>query len=151
MLGAFRIPWEINVSGRRTRGTGLPRVGTVEHKIRIGERDSWICGICHQPIDSALSVYESDDAATVDHIVPRVAGGTHEDSNLQIAHLKCNNAKGVRGYVGRSRQPKPAPKQPTRVNGIKMCSKCHEVPAQGYCRECMKAYLKARQKPRSAA
>jgi len=133
------------MSGRRMPGTGLPRVGTVAHKIRIGERDGWTCGICHQPIDPALSVYESDDAATVDHIVPRVAGGTHEDGNLQIAHLRCNNAKGVRGYVGRSRQPRAQATPVLRsrnVNAFKLCSSCHAVPARGYCRDCKREHLR---------
>lgn len=128
----FLTKKEINMSGRRKRN-GLPRVGTRENKIRIGTRDRWVCGICHIPIDPGLSVYESDYAATIDHIMPRMAGGTHEDSNLQISHLKCNLDKGMSGYVGKKRAP-----------SIKMCSKCHEVPARGYCRECRQVYFEAR-------
>ena len=84
------------MSGRRRRNTGLPRVGTIAHKKRIGVRDGWICGICHKSIDPNLSVYESIWAAVVDHILPKRLGGNHEDENLQIAHYECNRIKGQR-------------------------------------------------------
>jgi hypothetical protein len=32
-------------------------------------------------------------AASIDHIVPRSRGGTNDDGNLQIAHLRCNLLK----------------------------------------------------------
>ena len=76
------------------RGTGLPPVGTVAHKLRIGNRDGWICGICNCLIDPALSVYESIWTGVIDHIWPRAKGGGHEDDNLQIAHYECNRIKG---------------------------------------------------------
>lgn len=82
------------MSGRRHPGTGLPGIGTKAHRIRIGQRDGWFCGICWQPIDPDLSVYESIWASVVDHKQPKWAGGTHEDDNLQIAHYECNRIKG---------------------------------------------------------
>jgi 5-methylcytosine-specific restriction endonuclease McrA len=82
------------MSGRRRQGTGTPAVGTPAHRQRIGDRDSWRCGICTEPVDPALSVYESIWAAVVDHIIPRSRGGSHDDSNIQIAHYECNRLKG---------------------------------------------------------
>lgn len=35
-------------------------------------------------------------ANTVDHIVPRIMGGTHHPSNLRACCSKCNSAKGDR-------------------------------------------------------
>jgi 5-methylcytosine-specific restriction endonuclease McrA len=86
------------MSGNRRRGTGLPRVGTKEHKQRIGERDNWICGLCGWFIIPTLSVYDTSEgkwAAVIDHIVPRCIGGNHEDENLQIAHYQCNWIKSI--------------------------------------------------------
>ena len=82
------------MSGGRQRNTGFPRVGTVAHKLRVAERDNWVCGICGTRVDYKLSVYDSIWAAVVDHIMPKWAGGSHEDSNLQIAHYECNRLKG---------------------------------------------------------
>ncbi|WP_354596069.1 HNH endonuclease signature motif containing protein [Streptomyces sp. JL1001] len=50
-----------------------------------------------------MSLRRSDDAkwcASVDHVVPRALGGTHEPSNLQLAHLYCNQVKSdLRGAI----------------------------------------------------
>ena len=74
--------------------SNMPRVGTKEYKTYIGNRDGWICGICRSAVDPELSVYESIWAAVVDHVIPRFRGGTHDESNLQIAHYECNRLKG---------------------------------------------------------
>ena len=44
------------------------------------------CGICGKPV-----AYKK---ATIDHILPKSKGGGNGIMNLQIAHWKCNNAKG---------------------------------------------------------
>jgi hypothetical protein len=62
---------------------------------QIGERDNWVCGICGCDVDSELSIYESDQAASIDHIIPRSKGGSNKDENLQITHWDCNRIKGV--------------------------------------------------------
>lgn len=61
----------------------------------IFERDNWICGICGKPIDPAVR-HPSPESASLDHIVPLVAGGDHSRSNAQAAHLVCNLRKGER-------------------------------------------------------
>jgi 5-methylcytosine-specific restriction endonuclease McrA len=33
----------------------------------------------------------------LDHIVPLSRGGTHEPSNVQLAHYGCNSKRGAKG------------------------------------------------------
>lgn len=61
----------------------------------VCERDNWICGICHQPVDSTLK-HPHPMSATTDHIVPLSVGGPHTYANIQLAHLRCNASKGKR-------------------------------------------------------
>lgn len=53
----------------------------------------WMCGICSKKIDSSLK-WPNPFAATLDHKIPITKGGTHDESNLQPAHLACNLRKG---------------------------------------------------------
>lgn len=63
----------------------------------IYERDEWVCQLCDCPVLPNLS--PSDIwAPTLDHIVPRSRGGSHEDENLQLAHRWCNSVKGDESY-----------------------------------------------------
>ena len=52
------------------------------------------CGICQMPMDRELK-HPDPMSKSVDHIVPISRGGTHEQSNLQWAHLVCNISKGA--------------------------------------------------------
>ena len=54
------------------------------------------CAICGQPVDFSLRAPDPM-APTLDHIIP-VAKGGHPSAleNLQLAHMRCNRAKGVR-------------------------------------------------------
>ncbi|RYE42573.1 MAG: HNH endonuclease [Hyphomicrobiales bacterium] len=61
-----------------------------KQRLAIYERDLWICGICFEPVDAALAGTDSHWRPSLDHIVPRAKGGTHEPSNLRLAHLWCN-------------------------------------------------------------
>lgn len=45
------------------------------------------CGICEKPVPMGTF--------TVDHIVPRVDGGSDDIENLQLAHSVCNQDKGA--------------------------------------------------------
>ena len=62
----------------------MPR-GWAKTRLRILERDSYLCGICGLP-----------GANSVDHIVPRFQGGTEHDYNLRAAHLTCNVKRHIR-------------------------------------------------------
>lgn len=51
--------------------------------------DCWLCG--------GLMLFgkvTSGDYATLDHVVPRAQGGTHDLGNLKLAHQRCNNLRG---------------------------------------------------------
>lgn len=58
-------------------------------RLAIYERDEWTCQICGLEVDTNLH-YLDDGAATLDHIIPQSAGGTHEPKNLRLAHRICN-------------------------------------------------------------
>lgn len=61
-------------------------------RLDVYDRDRWVCQLCHEPIDRAVS-FPHPRAATIDHITPRSLGGNHEPWNLQTAHWECNRAK----------------------------------------------------------
>lgn len=61
----------------------------------IYERDGWRCRLCGKRVPRDL-VVPDELAATLDHIIPLSAGGTHEPRNCQLAHFRCNVAKGNR-------------------------------------------------------
>lgn len=66
----------------------------------LAQRDGTDCGICHQPIDMTLTRAAGGlDCPSVDHILPRAHGGSHEPANLQLAHLRCNMLKSDRIVV----------------------------------------------------
>lgn len=56
------------------------------------KRDSWVCGICGKPVNKDLK-YPDPESASLDHIIPLAAGGTHTWDNVQLAHLRCNVEK----------------------------------------------------------
>lgn len=82
----------------RARKRGLPRTyGEVMSIERIGQRDAWVCQLCMEPIEDTAT-RKGPGAPCVDHIVP--IGHTmntkhgHTPENVQIAHRRCNEAKG---------------------------------------------------------
>lgn len=55
-----------------------------------------VCGICGNPIDMSLKA-PHPMSPCIDHIVPVSRGGHPSDiENLQIAHMRCNQAKSDR-------------------------------------------------------
>jgi 5-methylcytosine-specific restriction endonuclease McrA len=64
-------------------------------RLEVFERDGWICGICHEPIDRELK-RPDPMAVTLDHIKPVGKGGEHTLDNVQAAHDSCNRRKGGR-------------------------------------------------------
>lgn len=61
----------------------------------LWETGEGLCGICREPLDPAIK-FPDQMCMSVDHIVPLSKGGTHEQSNVQWAHLVCNKRKGAR-------------------------------------------------------
>ena len=70
--------------------------------VRIAETDltfarhdgDWIgkCLICNGPLRFDV---ETANGVTIEHIVPRSAGGSEDLCNLGLTHLRCNAEKGV--------------------------------------------------------
>lgn len=58
----------------------------------IFERDGWRCQLCGCRLSRAKAV-PHPTAATLDHVVPLAAGGTHEPANCQAACFGCNVRK----------------------------------------------------------
>ena len=51
-----------------------------------------VCWLCGQPIDLTASRM-SPGGFSVDHVVPRSKGGTHDLANLRPAHRRCNTRR----------------------------------------------------------
>ena len=54
----------------------------------IYERDGWVCQLCEAPVDPGATAHA--ERASLDHIVPQSRGGSHDSSNLRMAHVGCN-------------------------------------------------------------
>jgi 5-methylcytosine-specific restriction endonuclease McrA len=57
----------------------------------------WICGE-HMAISDSRA--GSENFATFDHLLPKAQGGTRAQTNLKLAHQKCNNLRGDLPIVG---------------------------------------------------
>lgn len=79
---------------RRAKTHGVARVEKFSH-LEVFERDGWRCGICGEAVDGGLA-YPDRRSASLDHIIPIARGGQHERSNVQLAHLVCNQWKHAR-------------------------------------------------------
>ena len=69
------------------------------NRMDVFESDGWRCHLCGKRIRRDM-VVPHPLAATVDHVIPLAAGGTHEPSNCRAAHYLCNSTKGDRFAVG---------------------------------------------------
>lgn len=77
-------------------------------RFRIYERDNYNCQICFKSLKyygfEVRKKYMQEgkmkelikDEATLDHIIPLVAGGTNADDNLRVLCRSCNSSKGGR-------------------------------------------------------
>lgn len=62
----------------------------------IAARDGYRCGLCAKRVDMTKP-WPHPLSPSLDHIIPLTRGGAHDPSNVQLAHLRCNTAKGNRG------------------------------------------------------
>lgn len=84
------LHWQTKDHKRRER---MQQAGfEVFDRREIFERDNWTCGICGEPIDRTLA-HPDPMSASLDHVVPIVAGGGHTRANTQASHLICNLKK----------------------------------------------------------
>ena len=79
---------------RRTRNRAA-FVATVD-RMKVFEAEGWKCHICGRPVKRGVNPRDPL-AASIDHIVPISKGGTHEPSNVRLAHMGCNGKRGARG------------------------------------------------------
>lgn len=56
---------------------------------------STTCGLCGITVDMSLT-YPEPMSPSIDHITPLSKGGTHQLSNAQLTHLRCNIQKGAK-------------------------------------------------------
>lgn len=77
------------------RGSGATFKVSPLVRAGIYERDSWTCQLCFNPVDPALRAPHVW-SATLDHVIPQshMLIPDHSPSNLRLAHLWCNSARG---------------------------------------------------------
>jgi hypothetical protein len=83
---------------KRAEAQRRRRVLHLESKVEDVDTEAlWTgaCGLCAEPIDKSLR-FPHPQSKSIDHIRPVSLGGTHEQANLQWAHLHCNISKGAR-------------------------------------------------------
>lgn len=78
------------VSGGNLRRLNSRRRKTKRKKLR--ERDGDLCWICRRAMDFKGSAV-GPEFATIDHVLPRSQGGSHDIDNLRLAHRRCNLAR----------------------------------------------------------
>jgi HNH endonuclease len=67
-----------------------------QNKWRFIHRAEPVCALCGGVVDKTLR-FPHPDSPSLDHIIPIALGGSGRNvSNWQLAHLKCNLAKGDR-------------------------------------------------------
>lgn len=59
----------------------------------IAERDGYTCQLCGGQVDMELE-WPDPGFPSIDHVIPLSRGGSDLKTNVQLAHLRCNIAKG---------------------------------------------------------
>ena len=66
---------------------------------QLANRDGINCQICGHTVNLDLIGTHDDMRPSIDHVVPRAAGGSDDAENLQLAHLWCNRVKNQRARL----------------------------------------------------
>lgn len=85
-----RRPKELRSRSRFRQPTTPVRLS----RLRIYERDEWRCWLCDGAVNPELR-WPDPRSASLDHVVPLSRGGADDESNLRLAHLDCNAARGA--------------------------------------------------------
>lgn len=88
-------PEKVDAVNRRRRAMKMDAYRMDVRRADIWFRDQGICQLCGIVIDRSL-VSPHLMSLTLDHVIPLIRGGTHEPSNVQLAHRICNCRKGDR-------------------------------------------------------
>ena len=79
---------------RQVSGSGLAhRADRIALLMLLLRREGDRCYLCGLVVDLDAPI-DHPGQATLDHVYPRSAGGSNRMSNLAVAHLSCNQAKG---------------------------------------------------------
>jgi len=81
------------VKGRNHRSRARRSKPAKHVRLRVLNRDGWICYLCSRPIPRELR-WPHPLSGTIDHVIPVSAGGSDREDNLRAAHWGCNEAKG---------------------------------------------------------
>lgn len=65
----------------------------------LRERDGDSCAICREPINFGLRKTNHPRAPSIDHFVPRSAGGSNRLPNLRLTHRGCNTDRQSAGWL----------------------------------------------------
>lgn len=98
-----RLGWVVNFRKHqrinRPQPSRLPPPSLQNRDVqdRYAERDDHTCAICGDTIDALAGpgIRHDEITPSLDHIVPRSAGGTDHPSNIRLAHLSCNKRRGA--------------------------------------------------------
>lgn len=83
-------------ASERMKALNKTAVVEVVEPLEIFNRDSWVCQICFKPVNpKSIDPYDPQ-RVTLDHRLPISMNGNHTKSNLQTAHLVCNQSKGTK-------------------------------------------------------
>lgn len=96
-IKAARTPWNDQRREQYHRRRALKKQASTGRPVlryEIAERDGHICQLCDEPVEMGLA-YPDPLSPSLDHVVPLSKGGAHDPDNVQLAHLRCNVAKGA--------------------------------------------------------
>jgi len=63
------------------------------------ERDNYTCWLCNEMCDAGADQQRDGKAPTLDHVIPRSKGGTHDYDNLRTACRSCNSTRSDSGAM----------------------------------------------------
>ncbi|WP_196217855.1 HNH endonuclease [Streptomyces blattellae] len=89
-----RLYWQ--EKNRRRRAAKRGGASEPYTLVEIAARDRARCGLCGGRV-AMKRVAPHPKAPTIDHVVPVAEGGDDTRANVQLAHFRCNSAKGARG------------------------------------------------------
>jgi len=104
---------------RRRAARRTDKLGERLFRSEIADRDGWRCHLCRRPVNRRRH-YPDPLSASLDHLVPLSAGGEHVESNVALAHLRCNIRRSASGpaqlllgmgaWISGSEAPAPDPR-----------------------------------------